>query len=118
MATISHVASNSFLLRGGCAALAVWLTCTAGADDVLRCRNGKLVQVGMVAAEVEARCGSPSSRTAEEVPIRARTQSGNSIVTGTTRLERWTYKRVPGQFDALLSFDDGKLVEIELLTNP
>ena len=44
--------------------------------------------------------------------------SGNSIVTGTTRLERWTYKRGPGQFDALLSFDDGKLVEIELLTNP
>lgn len=118
MATIGHVTSSSFLRRGACAVLAAWLASSASADDVLRCRNGKLVQVGMVAAEVEARCGAPNSRTAEEVPIRARTQSGNVIVTGTTRLERWTYERGPGQFDALLSFDADKLVSIELLTNP
>ena len=118
MATISHVTSSSFVRCSACAAFALWLTWNSNADDVLRCRNGKLVQVGMVAAEVEARCGSPSARSAEDVPVRARTQSGNVIVTGTTRLERWTYKRGPGQFDALLSVDDGKLVEIELLTNP
>jgi hypothetical protein len=33
-------------------------------------------------------------------------------------MERWTYERGPGQFDALLSFDNDKLVSIELLTNP
>jgi hypothetical protein len=117
MAIVRHVTSGMFV-RGVCVVWAASLALVVNADDVLRCRNGKLVQVGMVAAEVESRCGAPNSRSAEEVPIRARTASGNVIQTGTTRMERWTYKRGPGQFDALLSFDNDKLVSIELLTNP
>jgi hypothetical protein len=31
-------------------------------------------------------------------------------------VERWIYDRGQGQFDALLTFEDDKLVEIELLT--
>jgi hypothetical protein len=31
------------------------------------------------------------------------------------RAERWIYERGQGQFDAALSFEDGKLVGIELL---
>lgn len=115
MTTIGRAASGAWLLRGSCAALAAWLTFGAAAEDNLRCRNGKLVQVGMVAAEVKARCGEPTDRDVEDVPVRARTPSGNVIVTGTTRLERWTYNRGPGQFDAVLSFDSDKLVSIELL---
>lgn len=117
MAMMRRVTSGT-VVRGVCVASAVSIALGVSADDVLRCRNGKLVQVGMVAAEVESRCGAPSARSAEEVPIRARTASGNSIQTGTTRMERWTYERGPGQFDALLSFDNDKLVSIELLTNP
>ena len=49
--------------------------------------------------------------------MRARTQAGNVVVTGSTRLERWTYERGYGQFDALLQFEDGKLIRIDLLTN-
>ena len=88
----------------------------ASADDVVRCRNGRLVNVGMVSAEVVARCGEPRSRTAEEIPVRARLRSGAVIQTGTTKAERWIYERGQGQFDAQLTFEDDKLVRIDLLT--
>jgi len=84
----------------------------------MRCRNGRLVNVGMAAPEVTARCGEPQSRTVEEVPIRARLPTGNVVQTGTTRAERWIYKRGPGQFDAQLTFEDGKLLRIDFLTEP
>jgi hypothetical protein len=116
MVTIGRAASGAWILHGSCVVLAAWVIFGAAAEDNLRCRNGKLVKVGMVAAEVKARCGEPTARDVEDVPVRARTPSGNVIVTGSTRLERWTYKRGQGQFDALLSFDSEKLVSIELLT--
>jgi hypothetical protein len=118
MATIGRATAVACVLHSSCVALAAWVTFGAAAEDNLRCRNGKLVQVGMVAAEVKARCGEPTARDVEDVPVRARTPSGNVIVTGTTRLERWTYDRGPGQFDAVLSFDSDKLVSIDLLTSP
>ena len=40
------------------------------------------------------------------------------IDVGTTRVERWIYQRGQGQFDAAFTFEDGKLVDIELLVNP
>ena len=88
------------------------------ADDTLRCRNGRLVNVGMTTAEVSGRCGEPQSRTVEEIPVQARTRNGNVVQTGTTRAERWIYERGQGQFDAQLTFEDDKLVRIDLLTEP
>jgi len=88
------------------------------ADDTLRCRNGRLINVGMTAAEVQSRCGEPQGRTVEEVPVRARLPSGNVVQTGTTRGERWIYERGQGQFDAQLTFEDQKLVRIDFLTEP
>jgi hypothetical protein len=88
----------------------------AAADDTVRCANGRLVNVGMVDAEVTARCGEPKSRTVTEQPVRTRGAAGGSIVVGTMRAERWTYDRGRGQFDAVLSFEDGKLVRIDLLS--
>lgn len=90
-------------------------TFAAAADDSVRCRSNRLVNVGMIAAEVVARCGEPKDRSIEDVPIRARNLNGAVIVTGSTRVERWTYDRGQGQFDAVLSFEDGKLVRIDLL---
>jgi hypothetical protein len=81
----------------------------------MRCGNGRLVNVGMVDAEVTARCGQPKNRTVTEQPVRTRGAGGGSIVVGTVRAERWTYERGQGQFDAVLSFEDGKLVRIDLL---
>jgi hypothetical protein len=106
-------------LRSLCCALtaaAVVTTFDAAAEDVIRCRSGRLVNVGMVGAEVSARCGEPKSRSAEDVPVRARTRNGNVIVTASARVERWTYERGQGQFDAVLTFEDDKLVRIDLLT--
>jgi hypothetical protein len=95
--------------------LAAAVALHASADDTMRCANGKLVNVGMVDAEVRARCGEPKNRTVTEQPVRTRGAGGGSIVVGSLRAERWIYERGPGQFDASLSFEDGKLVGIELL---
>jgi hypothetical protein len=88
----------------------------AHAQRTMRCGNGRLVNVGMVTAEVLARCGEPKARTSEELPVRTRTPNGAVVQTGTTRVERWTYERGQGEFDGLLRFEDDKLVDIELLT--
>ena len=88
------------------------------ADDTIRCRNGRLVNVGMTASEVGSRCGDPKSRMVEEIPVLARLPTGAVKQTGTTHAERWIYGRGQGQMDALLTFEDGKLLRIELLTQP
>jgi hypothetical protein len=90
----------------------------AHADDSMRCRNGRLINTGMTAAEITARCGEPRSRTVDEIPVRARLPNGAVVQTGTTRAERWIYERGQGQFDAQLTFEDDKLVRIDLLTEP
>ena len=87
----------------------------AAAVDTIRCGSGRLVNVGMVDAEVIGRCGEPKSRTSQDVPVRAQGAGGGAVVVATTRLERWTYDRGQGEFDAVLSFEDGKLVRIDLL---
>jgi hypothetical protein len=109
---------RSRAVSGAVVALAVGFSAATSADDNMRCRNGRLINVGMATAEVTARCGQPQSRTIEEVPVRARLPTGNVVQTGTTRGERWIYERGPGQFDAQLTFEDDKLVRIDLLTEP
>ena len=96
-------------------ACAAAFTAPAGAEDTLRC-DGSIVTLGMIAEPVIAKCGQPSRREAEDVPIRARSRSGASTVVGATRIERWTYDRGWGKFPALLTFEQGKLKHIELLT--
>jgi hypothetical protein len=88
---------------------------TAGADDTLRCGSA-LISVNMVGSQVIAKCGAPKDKSVTEVPQRARRANGTSAVVGTLRVERWTYDRGYGQFPALLTFEDGKLKSIELLT--
>ncbi|HVY64357.1 MAG TPA: DUF2845 domain-containing protein [Gammaproteobacteria bacterium] len=92
------------------AMLASWWAPDAGADESLRCGNA-LVTVGMVAAEVVARCGQPGDRHVTEASQRTRGSGTRSV-----RVERWTYDRGYGQFPALLTFSGGRLQSIELLT--
>jgi hypothetical protein len=87
----------------------------ATADNSVRC-GANIVDVGMVADQVIAKCGQPKSKTVEDVPIQARNVGGGTNVIGTTRVERWTIDRGYGQFPALLTFEEGKLKTIELLT--
>jgi hypothetical protein len=87
----------------------------AAAADTLRC-GGALISVGMVASQVAARCGEPQTKHLEDVPVRVRRANGKTAAGGITRVERWTYERDYGQFPALLTFEQGKLKTIELLT--
>ena len=101
---------SAVLLVGGCVVF------DSFAQDVVRCRSGRLVNVGMTAAEVLARCGEPKNRIVEDVPVRAQgARGGATVVIGSTKHERWTIDRGQGQFDAVLSFEGDKLVRIELL---
>jgi hypothetical protein len=86
------------------------------ADDSMSCGNA-LITVGMVGPQVTAKCGQPKDKNVTEVPQRVRRSGGTSAVVGTLRVERWTYDRGYGQFPALLTFEDGKLKSIELLTS-
>ena len=90
---------------------------TAAADDSLVCGNA-LVTVGMVAGEVVARCGEPKTKAVEDIPIRVRHPNGTMGTAGIQHLERWTYDRGYGRFPALLTFEEGTLRSIELLTRP
>lgn len=89
----------------------------ASAEDTVRCKDA-LVTVGMIEAEVVARCGEPETKDVESVPIRARRANGSTYVVGAVQIERWTYDRGPGQFPALLTFESGKLKSVELITRP
>jgi hypothetical protein len=104
-----------------CAVL-VALTMPAHADgeETVRCSSGRLVDVGMIDSEVVARCGEPKSRTVEEVPVFNRNPRNRTVApTGdVTRIERWIYERGHGRFEALLTFENGKLSSIDLLTKP
>ena len=88
----------------------------ASADDSIVCRNS-IVRVGMAAAEVVAKCGAPKDKAVEDIPIRVRNpRSGTVAVAGSVHIERWTYDRGYGRFPAVLTFEDGTLKSIELIT--
>jgi len=84
-------------------------------DDQMRC-GAAIIDVGMIADQVVAKCGEPKSKEVEDVPVRTRNRNGAVNVVGTARVERWTYDRGYGQFPALLTFEEGKLKTIELQT--
>jgi hypothetical protein len=84
--------------------------------DTMRCENA-LVREGMIAGEVLAKCGEPSSKRVDEVPIRARNRNGAGTVVGTAKVETWVYDRGDGRFGAALTFEEGKLKSIEYLTS-
>jgi Protein of unknown function (DUF2845) len=90
----------------------------AHAERTIRCRTNKLVNVGMIDAEVIGLCGEPKSRTVEEYPVLRRNPRNRTVApTGdVARTERWIYELGQGKFDAQLTFENGKLVRIDLLT--
>jgi hypothetical protein len=96
--------------------LATLLVATAvpAADDVFRC-GSKLIDTSVSMDEVSARCGKPTQRTVEEIPQQVRRANGSTYVAGTVVVETWTYDRGSSSFPAVLRFEDGKLVSIELV---
>ena len=96
-------------LFGICAAASV-----AAADDTFHC-GSKLVDTTMSRDEIRRSCGEPTSTTEEDIPQQVRRANGTTYVSGTIHVETWTYDRGSSKFPAVLRFEDGKLVRIEIV---
>ena len=75
-------------------------------DDSFRC-GSIVVAVGMSQDDVLQNCGDPASKTVEQVAVREGVQYA-----GTAPIEHWTY--VSGAVTRVLTFDQGKLVSIDM----
>ena len=82
--------------------------------DTLRC-GSKLIEAGVTKGEVLAKCGEPDYVENIDEPVRARSVNGGTYVVGTTSKTIWTYKRAPGKFPAVLTFDGSVLKSIEFI---
>lgn len=105
MLRICHLrCSFNWLWLGGMAfVLATWPWPAIGADTI-RC-GSRLVSVGALAAEVEARCGPPSYRDVEGYALpRGRGYAAD--------VEIWTYNFGPDRLLEQLKFRNGRLVNI------
>jgi hypothetical protein len=85
---------------------------TPALADTLRC-NSSLIQEGDTAGSVAEKCGEPSSKETFTEPVYARRQNGTTYEVGTTSKEVWRYKRGPGKFPAVLTFEKGVLKKLE-----
>jgi hypothetical protein len=86
---------------------------SAAGDDTFRC-GSKIIDTSMSMDEITSRCGQPTQRSVEEIPQYTRRGSGTQV-TGTVVVETWTYDRGSSSFPAVLRFEDGKLVDIEIV---
>ena len=84
------------------------------ADDTFRC-GSKLVDTTLSRDEVRRYCGEPTSTTEEDIPQQVRRANGTTFVSGTIHVETWTYDRGSSSFPAVLRFEDGKLVRIDIV---
>jgi hypothetical protein len=111
------VTTRSWVRWSASLAAAACVAGSASAQDQMTCRNS-IVRVGMTSSEIAAKCGEPKDKSVENVPVRAtNARRGTTNVTGSVTVERWTYDRGSGRFPALLTFEDGKLKSIEMLTD-
>lgn len=100
-------------------ALALVLAVLAGAGiaaaDTMRC-NGEVVSGGDLKFEVLSRCGEPAAKESRErmreVTVRSRGRNTEERVRSTVIVEEWTYNFGPGGFLYLVTFEDGKVVDI------
>lgn len=90
------------------------LTANQASADTLRCK-GTLISVGATKGEVLSKCGEPTFVENVEEPVRARRPNGSTYIVGTASKEIWTYKRAPGQFPAVLTFDGSTLKSLEFI---
>jgi hypothetical protein len=92
------------------------MLCAADSEarQMFRCK-GSIIESGLTATEVLAKCGEPDVRDVFAEPVRARSLNDTTYVIGSTAVETWVYRRGPGQFQARLTFDQGRLRRIEFL---
>jgi hypothetical protein len=72
----------------------------------------RLVGVGQTTADVYDLCGEPTDRAARTEYVTVRV-SYDVAVTRPVVVEQWLYNRGPKQFQRVLTFRDGTLVDID-----
>jgi hypothetical protein len=93
-------------------ALLLAVASTPALADTLRC-GSSLIKEGDTAGYVAEKCGEPGSKQTFTEPVRAINGNGTSYEVGTTSKDVWRYKRSPGQFPAVLTFEKGVLKKLE-----
>jgi hypothetical protein len=85
---------------------------SAAHADTLRC-GSKLIQPGANQGYVTEHCGAPDSKETFTEPVYVRRVDGTTFQSGETSRDVWRYKRGPGKFPAVLTFEMGVLKKIE-----
>jgi len=94
------------------AAVAVLVIASPAFAETLRC-GSSLIQSGATMGEVEDKCGPPQSKETFTEPVMARRIDGTAYEVGTASRDVWRYKRSPGSFPAVLTFEKGVLKKLE-----
>ncbi len=94
-----------------CAALLLGICVSAQASETMRCGN-RLVSVGDTKAEVVARCGTPAWRDRWTEKLIADFGEAAEQRISTAR-ELWLYNFGPREFVRLLTFENGRLVNVD-----
>jgi len=89
-------------------------TTAASAVPSLRC-NGRIIRVGVPAADVLSECGDPDNQVLQDTTARVGNVNGHSRIVGLALSEQWIYDRGWGRFPAVLIFLDGTLKRIDFL---
>lgn len=80
--------------------------------ETLRC-GSVLIQPGASEGYVLDKCGEPDSKQTFTEPVMARRVDGTAYEVGTTSKDVWRYRRAPGKFPAVLTFEMGVLKKLE-----
>ena len=83
-------------------------------DDTFRC-GSQLIDSTKSRDAVIQYCGEPTSKTSEDIPQQVRRPNGTTFTSGTIHVETWTYDRGSSSFPAVLRFEDGQLVSVEIV---
>jgi hypothetical protein len=92
--------------------IAALLLATSAQAETLRC-GSSLIAEGAAQAYVREKCGEPDSKMDLTEPVMARRPDGFAYQAGTTTQQIWRYKRAPGKFPAVLTFEGGVLKKLD-----
>jgi uncharacterized protein DUF2845 len=92
--------------------LAFLILASVAQADTLRCKSS-LISEGASEGFVVEKCGPPDSKMEVSEPVMARRPDGFTYQVGTTTQQIWRYKRSPGQFPAVLTFEGGVLKKLD-----
>jgi hypothetical protein len=80
-------------------------------SELFRCGSW-VVSADMSVAELEAKCGEPTTKTVETQDVYARAAGGGTVKTGTTKVERWVYDRGSRSFSMVVMIADGVITSL------